>query len=516
MLGPYDIKPKRELGGEYKDQEYIVQYGETDYDFCCRLLEQAGITYYYRFGAKPEIVLSDAPQEGPERPGPPLHYVDEPHAEARQDYVTKVALAHRVRPGKATLRDYDFRKKPDFPLQESEDGGRPEEKGYEQYFYVPGAMLVEKGGTGSAVADDRGIARHLQSEGRARVERWLGSLRRGARSVSFATNALDLAPGLLFRMARHPHAELGESAKLLVTELNLDGTPVGDWTMTGRACFAADGYQPALRSEKSRIAGVQSAVVVGPKGEEIYTDEYGRARVQFHWDREGKGISQGEASTKWLRPSQPWAGRRFGAIAVPRIGHEVLVRYFEGDPEQPAVVGRAYNKLRPVPYPLPKHKVKAVWKSDTSPHAEGSYNEIRFDDRHELEHIYTQAQRDRQELVRRHKFERTGINRVTVVGENRSAIVAAVDATMVGKTYSLQITKKPKVKELKILDQKMPELEPKDTKVAMAERKLMATTSSATVEMDDDEVIFAAKGEISVKAGGMVIIQGGPKVKINC
>ena len=515
VLKPYKISATRELTEQYKDREYIVQHGETDYAFVNRLLEEAGIAYFYRFGRKTKLVLADNQQLDKDRSAS-LPYVDEPNPEAKQDYVTKVRLTHRVRPGKVTIRDHDFRKKPDFPLIENWDqAARKEEKVYEQFHYVPGGMKVEVGGTGPMVADDAGKARHELEVGSERAERWLQSVRRGHRSVSFTSNAMDLAPGTIFRIDSHPHDEIGPGTRLLVNEFTLDGSPTSDWVFSGEAYFADEKYQPALKSQKNRVPGVQSAIVVGPKGEEIHTDEYGRVRVQFHWDREGEGISKGKNSSKWLRVSQMWAGRRFGTMMIPRIGHEVLVRYLEGDPEQPVVVGRVYNKLQPVPYALPKHKIKSLWKSDTSPHQDDAYNEIRMDDRKDLELFYMQAERDREELVRNNEMERTGINRASVVGDNCGAIVGNIDATLVGQHWSLQMIKPPSPKKMKVLEEKQPDVDVTDTKMAMVDKRIIATTSKATMELDKKEIIFASKGEVSLKAGGAVIIEA-KKVKINC
>lgn len=512
VLAPYGLTPKRELGGEYPDHEYIVQHGESDYEFVNRLMEQAGITYFYRFGDETELVIADKPVDNGKR-AEAIHYVEEPTPDARQDYVTSVRIAHRVRPGRATVRDFDFRRKPDFPLWEEKKAD--EWNDYEHYHYLPGSFLVERGGTGGDPSDDEGIARHETKEGQLKAARILAGLRRGRRSVGFVSNALDLAPGVVFCIERHPHSELDDSTKLLVNEVTLDGSPTGDWLLTAQATFCDDGHQPTQKSKKGLVHGLQSAITTGPGNEEIYTDEFGRVRAQFQWDRGGKGISAGEAATKWLRVSQPWAGRRHGAMFLPRVGHELLVRHYEGDPEMPAVVGRVHNKLQPVPYPLPKHEVKAVWKTDTTPHQENSYNEIRLDDRKDLELFYTQAQRDRLELVQRHEYERTGVNRVDVTGKKRWTVVGEKHNTMVGKTYSIQMVDPPSEDDLRIMSQRMPKLLPQPTKLTMQNKKFIATTRGATLEIDDKEIIFEAKGEISVK-GMTVIIEGGPKVKINC
>ena len=156
---------------------------------------------------------------------------------------------------------------------------------------VSGAFLIEtgKGGGGTPVADVKGVARHDAAFGDGCAERWLGGDRAGRRTGAFETSAVDLRPGVVFSMSGHPHAELGESAELLVTEFALEGAPHEEaWQMSGRAVFADAPYHPPLTTPKPRVDGVQSATVVGPAGQEIHTDELGRVRVQFPWDREGK------------------------------------------------------------------------------------------------------------------------------------------------------------------------------------------------------------------------------------
>jgi type VI secretion system secreted protein VgrG len=325
-------------------------------------------------------------------------------------------------------------------------------------------------------------------------------MRCSSRRVSFSTNAVDMAAGKVVKVSDHPHPDVGKN--LLINSTYFGGTAHGAWATMVEASLTEDKYAPPPITARPRIPGVQSAVVVGPKGEEIYTDEYGRVRVQFQWDREGKGVSDGEASSTWMRVAQAWAGKRWGMM----------------------VGGRVYNKIQPVPYQLPKHKQKSLWKSDSSPHKDNHYSEIRLDDRKDFELMYIQAQRDRQELVRRHETERTGENRVAVVGKNRSAIVREHDGTLVGKEFSVQMVRKPSVRDMEILadddkgipPQKKPQLRPKPTKIDMMDKKLMTTTGEATLEMDDDEIIFESKGEMSFRADGNVIVEGGSFIKINC
>src|SRR5262249_48007759 len=138
------------------------------------------------------------------------------------------------------------------------------------------------------------------------------------------------------------------------------------------AHFADHRYRPPHRTARPRIDGLQSAIVVGPEGEEIHTDEFGRIRVQFHWDRRG---ARDEKSSCWVRVSQGWAGGGQGMIVLPRIGQEVLIAYLEGDPDRPIVVGRCFNMTASVPHALPANKTKSAWRSESSPRS-GGYNEI--------------------------------------------------------------------------------------------------------------------------------------------
>jgi type VI secretion system secreted protein VgrG len=194
------------------------------------------------------------------------------------------------------------------------------------------------------------------------------------------------------------------------------------------------------------VEGVQSATVVGPKGQEIHTDEFGRVRVQFPWDRQGKGDDN---SSCWIRVSQGWAGTGYGMIVIPRIGQEVLVGFLGGDPDQPIVVGRVFNATQAVPYKLPEHKTRSTWKSDSSMGSNG-FNEIMFEDLKGKELVYVQAEKNLRKLVKndetitvgqnRQKYvvvnetETTGLNRIEVTGSDRTEITGVNRVTVIGGT----------------------------------------------------------------------------------
>jgi len=506
LLGEWEIEPTWRIErGRYPKLEYRVQYSESDYDFFCRLLEEAGITFHFEDDGEGEsrLVMADEPQSKEARAGGPIIHVDNPNQAAEREYVSQVRVAQAVRPGKVTIRDFDFRKSPEFPLFGTAAPGAGPEDRYEQYHYTPGSFLVisDKGGDTPA-ADAKGAARHDEKAGTERANRALSGERASRRNVTFDTNALDLSPGMVFSIANHSRSDLASDKNLLVVESSIEGSPGEEWHMSGRAFFADAPYRPAHKTPKPRMRGLQSAIVVGPSGEEIHTDEFGRVRVQFHWDREG-GYSDG--SSCWMRVNQGWAGAGYGMIALPRIGQEVLVGFFEGDPDHPVVVGRVFNNTTRVPYKLPDHKTKSAWRSDSSP-GSGGFNEIMFEDQQGSELVYIQAQRDLDKLVKADETERTGANRSIAVGANRTSIIGANDTTLVGATHRVTIAQP---------QEPPPSIPP--TTFEMQDKKIGYSTGEASITFDGPNITIEAKGNITIRStGGDVIIKGGPNVKINC
>lgn len=506
MLAEWKIKPRWKVDrGDHPKLEYRVQHGESDLDFMSRVLEEAGIAYYFdEDDAKhSELVFSDKPQGRNPRKGGPIRYVDNPNAEAEKEFLSAVRLTHVVRPGKVTIRDHDFRRQHDYPLLGKTPSAEGPEDFYEQYHYHPGSFMVSgaKGGD-TPHADDRGAARHDEKAGETRAHKRLAAQRATKRTVAFDTNVIDLSPGVVFSIGHHARRDLASNKKLLITETAVEGSPDDEWHISGRAVFADAPYHPPHKTPKPVVRGVQSAVVVGPPGEEIHTDEYGRVRVQFHWDREGKFDHH---SSCWVRVSQGWAGGGFGMIAIPRVGQEVLVGFLEGDPDLPVIIGRVFNNTARVPYKLPDQKTRSSWKSSSSPGGEGS-NEITMEDAKGAELVYIKAQKDLQKLVKNNETERTGGDRAVEVGLNRTAIVGENDATLVGQRHTLMITQAKGAP---------PSAAP--TSFDMVEKKITYTTGDATLTFDGSDITLEAKGNITIRStGGDVIIKGGPNVKINC
>ena len=485
----------------YPSLELRTQFDETDFAFVSRLLEESGISYWT--APNQTVILGDAPQSNEERPGAPIPFVDEAasaHA-SRTPFITRLRLREESLPGRVTLRDYDFRR-PRHVLTAQADSERTEELAHEQYAFSPGASLSELDAglerhRATPVADDLGVARfreeRLTAEARLQVE----AVHAERRLITFETNIVDVAPGTVFRILNHPRQDLGVDRSLLAIRLLLEGdvTKAETWRFTVAAVTTSHNFRPRRATAKPRIYGLLNAVVVGassnPTGgkvlpggvgdlsntplstqevaqsltdNDIYVDEHGRVRVQFPWDRES---DFGSEASIWMRVSHGWAGSGYGMFTVPRVGHEVLIAYLNGDPDCPVIVGSVHNEAQSVPFPLPENKTVSTWKTASSPGG-GGFNELRFDDARGRKHVYVQAQKDMDQLVKnnskesvggdrsrfvqnddgvavghdRTKFvnmnelEATGLNRVQFVGLNHTRAVGAEESTQVGTRWS--------------------------------------------------------------------------------
>jgi type VI secretion system secreted protein VgrG len=419
VLARYEIAPAWHIDrGRYPKLWYKLQYGESDFAFVSRLLEEAGIAYTFESDGEGDslLVLGDALHAAAPRT-PPIPWTDNPNTAVKEELVCELRLSHEVRPGAYTIRDYDLRR-PAFALSGSD--GTPEDR-YEQYHYRPGGFVIEgaQPGGDTPVADDRGVARHDDRYGEARARRGLAAERVGRRAVGFRTSVLGLAPGVVFSVEDHPHADLSRGEGLLVLEQTIEGELEKEWTTRCGAVFTSAPYVPPQVTAKPTVEGVQSATVVGTSGEEIETDELGRVRIQFPWDREG---TNDEQSSAWIRVSQGWAGTGFGLLNLPRIGQEVLVGFLEGDPDQPIIVGRVFNATNPVPYTLPQHQTRSTWKSRSSPGGDG-FNEIMFEDLAGQELVWVQAQKDLRKLVKNDEAITVGNDRQKLVKGNETEVV---------------------------------------------------------------------------------------------
>jgi type VI secretion system secreted protein VgrG len=495
----------------YPQLEYRVQYGESDLAFISRLLERAGISYHFADSeGATRLVLDDAPQHRDGR-ALPLPYAASPEL-ADQEHAGNVRVCHRHRGGRYRIRDYDFRHASRFELAQQASAGDGAEQLLEDYRYQPGAFTTEghEGGDTPA-ADDRGVARSDERHGARLAHLGLEHERSGQRQVSFSHTALDLHAGMTFAISGHPRRELAVTERLLITDMALEGTTEGGWRAVGRARFAAAAYRPPMTTRLPRIHGLESAIVVGPENEEIYTDELGRVRVQFHWDRRG---GYDERSSCWLRVSHGWAGGGFGMIALPRIGQEVLVSFLGGDPDQPVVVGRVYNGESRVPYELPGRRTVSTWRSRSTPRSDG-FNELRFEDRAGEEEVFLHAERDLAEevghdhrlRVERNETIRIGAHRSETVGSGDKLVVRRGDKEIEVATGDMTVS----VAEGFLL------LRNAATRIRLEEGVIVIDTGQgASIKLARDEISFFAKkllvevsDQIKMTAEARIDLRGG-------
>ncbi|MCC6559113.1 MAG: type VI secretion system tip protein VgrG [Polyangiaceae bacterium] len=539
LLSEWSIPTSERVTGTYRRRKYRVQYGESDYTFICRMLEDAGIAFYFEtMDGETRLVLHDAPHTSDQR-SPPIAFRDHP-TDADREHVTRMRVGRRIRPGKYTVRDHDHRRPPDYPLRSSARAPVPVEEQLERYHYIPGAFLYESDrGQPTPVADDRGRYRTDEREAEALAQRRLDAKRADSKTIAFETSTIDLAPGTVVSFLDHPKSELAPGERFLVTSARRSGERNGRWSSSCEAVSAALTYRPPLATPKPKTSGVESATVVGPAGEEIHTDELGRVRVHFHWDRESR---MDETSSCWIHVSQPWSGAGFGGTNLPRTGQEVIVDFPGGDPDRPIIVGRVYTGLQKTPYKLPDNKTQSGWQSRSSPGGGGdNYNEIMFEDRKGQELVRVQAEKDLDKLVKNDESARIGHDRTrqvghdetvsvgndrtrlvgnnesVTIGNSRSQSVAVSESTFVGANQNEEIGASRSVQvganHSETIGANM-SLSVGMAKTVTVGDKITITCGTSTVTMDKTGTIVVSGKDISVNAQGVVNVSAKGVVNV--
>ena len=369
------------LYGDYREWEYCVQYRETDYNFLARLMEQEGIYYYFKHQAgKHILVLTDAISAHDPYPG----YAQVPfHASTHavlKEHIRAWRVGKQVQPGKVAVNDFNFQT-PRADLKADRPQPRPHAHAAHEIYDYPGDYGNRGEGEGYArIRLEELQARHTLMHGRGNVG--------------------GIAPGYLFTLEKHSRADQNQeylvqqaSYILHAEDYESGGQDEGaSFDVTFTVLPASESYRSPRRTPKPSVQGPQTAIVTGPPGEEIYPDEYGRVKVQFHWDRYGK---RNEHSSCWIRVSQAWAGKGWGAMHIPRIGQEVIVDFLEGDPDRPIITGRVYNADNMPPYSLPANKTQSGIKSRSSKGGGPAHcNELCFEDKKGQEHLLLHAEKN--------------------------------------------------------------------------------------------------------------------------
>lgn len=425
------------LSGTYTPREYTVQYRETDFNFISRLLEQEGIYYFFEHTQdKHNLILGDSPMVhepcvGQEEArcvqssGSGARTAADPENE--EDVITHLNVKKQMRIDRYTLGDFNF-KQPNSSLQSSSTSKINLGTGQREIYDYPGGYGDNSGG-------ERFTDMRMEEE-EARITTLSGS--------SFCR---AFTSGYRFRLMDNFNEEMNEEefvitrlehsvqqAEILSGSLQPQERPF-EYTNRFECMPFSIPFRPPRETRRPVVDGVQTAIVVGPAGEEIHTDEYGRVKVQFHWDREGE---KNENSSCWIRVSQVWAGAGWGAMFIPRIGHEVIVDFEEGNPDRPIIIGRVYHANNQVPYPLPDEKTKSTIKSDSTIGG-GGFNEFRFEDQKGSEEIFLHGQKDWTIAVENDKNQTVGHDETFDVGNNRTKSVGVNQQETIGANKTISV-----------------------------------------------------------------------------
>ncbi len=433
--------------GNYKEREYCVQYRETDFNFISRLLEEEGIYYFFEHvDGNHTMILDDKPDGNKPCPNQTTaKYQISAGGWLDEDIITAFEKKKEIRAGKFTQNDYDF-EKPKTDLKVEVPSKQPLGPGEREIYDYPGRYIKRPDG-------DR-LTNIRMEEEEAQLTTITGS------SVCRA-----FMSGYRFTLLEHYRSDMNNKDYVLKSiehearhATEYTGTPVleeePEFSYVNHfTCIPFEvPYRPSRVTHRPVVQGSQTAIVVGPAGEEIYTDEHGRVKVQFHWDREGK---KDENSSCWIWVSQVCAGAGWGAIDIPRIGHEVIVDFLEGDPDRPIITGRVYHGTNRPPTSLPGSKMVSGMKSNSTPGG-GGYNEMTMDDTKGKENMTIHAQKDMNATVENDRTTtivggsdtiavQAGTRSVTVKGDTSLTVQAGNRSVNVTGDYILDTTNEIKM-----------------------------------------------------------------------
>ncbi|WP_338463611.1 type VI secretion system Vgr family protein [Franconibacter daqui] len=410
LLGEYKVNVEDRLTGSYRVWDYCVQYQESSLDFISRLMELEGIAYHFRHEAdKHTLVLTDAAtQHQPFSGYEVIPYHATPSGGSTSgEGVSQWALEDSVTPGIYSLDDYDFRKPNAWLFQAQQNPASPQPGSIDVYDW-PG-RFVEHG--------------HGEFYARIRQERWQVE----HRQIQATATALGIAPGHTFMLANAPF--FSDNGEYLVTAAayqyeenryasGADGATIHrtDFTVIPSSVV----FRPAQTTPWPRTYGPQTARVVGPQGESIWTDKYGRVKVKFHWDRLAKGD---DTSSCWVRVSSAWAGQGYGGVQIPRVGDEVVVDFINGDPDRPIITGRVYNEASMPPWALPAAATQMGFYSRSKDGHKDNANILRFEDRAGHEQIWIHAEKNMDTEVEHCETHDVGVDRKKSIGRDENITI---------------------------------------------------------------------------------------------
>ncbi|WP_458376899.1 type VI secretion system Vgr family protein [Pseudomonas fluorescens] len=480
------------LSRPYREWEYCVQYRETSFDFVSRLMEQEGIYYFFRHEqGRHVLVLADAYGAHTSVPGyASVPYYPKNEQQRERDHIHDWHLAQEVQPGSLELNDYDFQR-PSARIDVRSAMPRPHTAGDYPLYDYPGTYVQSEDGEHYA---------------RTRIE----ALQTLHEQVELAGNARGLGPGHLFSLTGFSRQDQNREylivgARYYISQESGEtggGAASAQFGSSLTCIDAQQSYRPLPNTLRPIVKGPQTALVVGPKGEEIWTDQFGRVKVHFYWDRHDQS---NENSSCWIRVSQSWAGKNWGSMQIPRIGQEVIVSFLEGDPDRPIITGRVYNAEQTVPYDLPENATQSGMKSRSSKGGTpANFNEIRMEDKKGAEQLYIHAERnqdivvevDESHSVGHDRNKSIGHNETVTIGNNRLRIVKQEDILSVGqrKTDSISQSYVIEVGE--------------NLRLVCGE-SILELNASGQINLSGVQISFHASGDAEFNTGGVLHLNNG-------
>ncbi len=436
VLQGYEVDYEQQ---SYPVRDYCVQYRESDFAFISRLMEEEGMYYFFRqLDSGDKMVIGDTTSSHPNMPGGSTIIYDEVAGGERfETRIYNWSKTQQWDSGKCELRDYNF-ETPRLSLAVQKEILPSVQVGD-----VTHQMSLQGNSSDLEIYDYPGCYQDT-SRGDPLVATAMRQIETAEFLIRGESNVFNLIPGYRFTLDRHFNAD-GEylvtsvvhSAAEGVFHSTAQGAGEDHFENTFTCIPFAIPYHPPRQTPRPRVRGCQTALVVGQSGEEIYTDKYGRIKVQFHWDRVGQ---KNENSSCWVRVATFWAGKNWGAIHIPRVGQEVVIDFLEGDPDRPLVVGSVYNADNMPPYSLPGEKTKSCVKSRSSKQgAASNFNEIRFEDLKGREEIFVQAEKDVNILVKHDETAEIRHDVTITVKNNRTVTIKVDDSEEVDGNQKIEV-----------------------------------------------------------------------------
>ena|ERR1044071_975120 len=493
-----------DLKETYPSLDYCVQYDESAFNFVSRMMEDVGIYYFFEHeDGKHTLVLADDADAHKTCPGLEAARYQQSSVQHTDDHViTRCTIEEQVVTGKYAHDDFNF-ETPSTDLIVEATGKGSEMRIYE----YPGGFLKKDDG-----------------ETRANVR--LEACEQPSKILRGESYVRAFAAGFKFDLKNHYRSDAN---KTYVLRWVSHAATQESYTNSFEAFPLDVPFRPQRLTQKPLIVGTQTAIVVGKSGEEIWTDKYGRIKVQFHWDQKGKSD---ENSSCWIRVDYGWAGKQWGGIFLPRIGQEVIVSYLEGDPDRPLITGAVYNAEQVVPYTLPDEQTKSTIKSNTSKGGAG-FNEIRFEDKKDSEEIYFHAQKDQTIEVLNNRTKTVTKNETNTIKGTRDSTVTGNETHTdeanfthkVTGNYELKVTGNLTIDVTGSVSFKSAQAMTHETQMSMTNKAQMSMTNEAQMTItnkagmsmtNEAQLAITNKGNASntVESGGITTIKGA-LVKIN-